>query len=1081
MQRPLIAALWWCGMLLYCAHAETIFNRDIRPILYNNCISCHGPDEEHRKADLRLDVRDTALEALAPGNRASSEVWARLTASNPEDLMPPASSGHALTEEQIRLLGQWIDDGAPYAAHWSFIAPDKASIPNKVKNLNWAEQPWDRFIQNQLELAGLPPSELASRATLLRRVSLDLRGLPPSLDEVARFENETHREAFAREVDRLLASPAYGERWARVWLDLARYADSRGYGSDPLRKIWRYRDWVIDAFNQNRPFDDFTVEQLAGDLLDEPSTDEVLATAFHRNTLTNTLGGTIDEEFRVLAVKDRLDTTSQVWMGLTMRCAQCHNHKFDPISQKEYYQMYAFFNQTADTDRPDEFPTASTPSLEEQRQLEALREERLRLEQVLSTPDEASARRQADWEKVLRAANEEGWTSVRRGPGKATVDLQGATAFRVVLSEGNQQMQLKDVVATLVSETPPLRGRYVRLEHPGNSKIIHIAELEVYSAGKNVALSGNATQSSTGSGGKAARGIDGKTDGRYTSNTTTHTGTESNPWWEVDLQQMHPLEKLVLWNRTDGNLQRRLDGAQLIVLDQDRREVWRHTLAKAPDKEAILDLGGPRSLPVLSVTSSHKDANLGWRRGLHQGPVDFVFALDNLGDGFGTTVELDWKLEGQWLENAEISLTKESVLAQALTKNLQVILGKSIDQRSNDEPYVLAKHFRALDPELGKLRQSLAKMNKRIKEFKTTVTPVMRELPADKQRKSHVMVKGNYLVPGESVQAELPKAFPSLPKGESMNRLGLARWLVARDNPLTARVTVNRLWGQLFGRGLVETQEDFGTQGTFPSHPDLLDWLAVDFMDREWDQKSMLRTLVTSMTYRQTSKVSAIHLEKDPDNRLLGRGPRFRLEAEMVRDQALAVSGLLTHKMHGPSVYPPQPEGLWRAAFNGERKWATSVNDDRYRRGLYIFLRRSVPYPSMATFDAPNREICVARRISTNTPLQAFVTLNDPAYVEMAQALARRMVHAGGETLADQLAHGLKLARLETPQVEQIAALQELHESELKHYQEHLSEARALAEDPLNPLPKDANFAKMAALTVVANVLLNLDAVMMKY
>ena len=1075
MQRPLVVACW-LGLVL-TVHADPDFNRDIRPILYNNCISCHGPDDTHREADFRLDRRNDALEALSPSDRAKSDVWARITAADPDEVMPPTSSGHTLTKDQIALLGEWIDAGAPYAEHWSFTAPSKEAIPDSPTP-SWAAQPWDRFIQASLEKADLITSDKASRATLLRRASLDLRGLPPSLDEVEAFESEPHPEAYAREVDRLLASPAYGERWARVWLDLARYADSRGYGSDPLRTIWRYRDWVIEAFNQNKPFDEFTIEQLAGDLLDKPATEQLLATAFHRNTLTNTLGGTIDEEFRVVAVKDRLDTTSQVWMGLTMRCAQCHNHKFDPISQKEYYQMFAIFNQTEDSDRPDEFPTTATPNWEEQRMLEAMHEERQRLESTLSTPDDASAERQQHWEKTQR--DNSNWKNVRTGSGKATVDITGATAFRVTLPEGSRQMRLDKVSAKVASESPALHGRYVRLELPGDQKIIHIAEIEVFSAGKNVAVSGKAKQSSTAFGGKANRGNDGKTDGTYTSNTTTHTETESNPWWEVDLKQAYPLEKLVLWNRTDGPIHSRLNGAQLIVLDQDRNEVWRQQIAKAPSKEAEFILDGPRSLPVVAISSTHGDSELKWKRGLTEGPVTFVFALGKVTD-FSSPVALDWRLEGKELDKAEIAVTKETAVRTALPMRLQAVLAQSEAQRSTDDAHALSQHFRISDPTLAPLREQLAALNKRIKAFKPMVTPVMRELPKDKQRTSHLMIKGNYLVPGDEVQPDLPKAFPSLPKGEEMNRLGLARWLVDRQNPLTARVTVNRLWAQLFGRGLVETQEDFGTQGTFPSHPGLLDWLAVDFMDRDWDQKALLRTMVTSATYQQTSKVSAKHLEKDPDNRLLGRGPRFRLEAEMVRDQALAVSGLLAQKMLGPSIYPPQPEGLWQAAFNGERKWATSMGEDRYRRGLYIFLRRSVPYPSMATFDAPNREICVARRISTNTPLQAFVTLNDPAYVEMAQALSRRMVNEAGDVLDDQLAHGLKLARLETPTSEQIAPLRELYESELAHYQHHKTEARELADDPLIPLAQESNFAKMAAVTVVANVLLNLDAVMMKY
>ncbi len=892
---------------------EIDFNRDIRPILYNNCVSCHGPDEAERKGDLRLDLREAAVaNVIKPNQRAESEFWRRISTDDADDLMPPPESGHALTDAQKELLGSWIDEGAPYAKHWSFTQPVKKPLP-ATANPEWARMPWDRFVQAQLENHQFEPSPRARKALLLRRASLDLTGLPPSLEEVEEFVSHTNINAFERTVDRLLASPAYGERWARVWLDLARYADSRGYGSDPLRVIWRYRDWVIEAFNRNLPFDQFTIEQIAGDLLPDPSVDQMLATAFHRNTLTNTLGGTIDEEFRVVAVKDRIETTSQVWMGVTMKCAQCHNHKFDPISQEEYYQLFAIFNQTEDSDRPNEAPTMPTPSWQEKMELERLKTERARLLAKLES------------EKKLQKPQ------------------------------------------------PDTKGRFVRIEIPGSGKFLHIAELQVFRQGENLAPKGKARQSSTGFGGEASRANDGNTDGSYQKHSVTHTNQESNPWLEIDLGKDQPVERVVVWNRADG-VQARLDGAIVSLLDARRETVWKKTLKKAPKREVSLSVGA----------------------------------------------------------------------------------------------YTAKDEIDALD--------------QRIAGFKGTVTPVMRELPTGKQRPNHVMIKGNYLMPGKAVRPGTPAAFPPLPKGRQANRLGLAHWLVSRENPLTARVTVNRFWSQLFGRGLVETQEDFGSQGTFPSHPQLLDWLAVDLMDRGWDQKAFLRTIVLSSTYQQSSKVTEDHRQRDPDNRLLARGPRFRLEAEIVRDQALSLSGLLGRKMYGPSIYPPQPPGLWRAAFNGERKWATSTGEDRYRRGVYVFLRRSVPYPPMATFDAPNREICTARRIHTNTPLQAFVTLNDPAYVEMAQALARRLVKEGGRYDAGQILHGLRLVYLREPKSNELKELIALFHDQKAFYEAHPDKAEQMAEDPLNPLPEDLNehTAHMAALTVVANVLLNLDALMMK-
>jgi hypothetical protein len=686
-----------------------------------------------------------------------------------------------------------------------------------VKVTRWPRNPVDFFVLARLEKAGLKPSPEADRFTLFRRASLDLRGLPPTPEEVAAYAKDTKPGAYERAVDRFLADSAYGERWARMWLDLARYADSAGYGSDPLRTIWGYRDWVIDAFNRDMPYDQFTIEQLAGDLLPgpegTPTLEQRVATAFNRNTMTNTEGGTVREEFRVAAVRDRVDTTMQVWMGLTAGCAKCHSHKYDPITQKDYYSVFAIFNQTADNDQPDESPTLPVPY--------------------------------------------------------APIDVQ--------------RKEIETKVAALKEQL-----------------------------------------------------------------------------------QAHP-------------------------------------------------------------------------------PAD-------------------------------------------------------------------AKALQALKDEIAKLEKS---------EPARPTVPVMVEVPREKRRETHVLIKSNYLNPAEKVEAGVPKAFHPWPKGEPVNRLGFAKWLMDANNPLTARVAVNRYWAQLFGTGLVETEEDFGTQGTPPSHPELLDWLASAFgghprsgsarsalgpdrltaADRSdpkaerrtpnasqpalgWSPKALLRLLVTSATYRQSSRVTPDRLAKDPRNRLLSRGPRYRLEAEMVRDEALSLAGLLSHKMHGPSVFPPQPDGLWQAAFNGDRTWPTSTGEDRYRRGLYTFWRRTVPYPSMATFDAPSREYCVVRRIRSNTPLQAFVTLNDPVYVEAAQALARRIVREGGGTVEERIRYGLRLCLGRPPgdplNPSQIQPLMELYQRTREQYAKDPKAALALATNPLGPLPAGMEAPDLAAWTVVANVLVNVDEVLTK-
>ncbi|HEV3300188.1 MAG TPA: PSD1 and planctomycete cytochrome C domain-containing protein [Planctomycetaceae bacterium] len=630
------------------------FNRDVRPILAKNCFACHGADEKHREGGLRLDVRENAVKPLAdgktaivPGHADRSELVRRISAKEADERMPPADANSALTSEQAHILSQWIAAGARYTRHWSFEKPIRPTLPRLTAiagRPEWPANPVDLFIAEKLRAARLAPSAPADPYVLIRRLSLDLRGLPPTPEEVDKFVRDADGAGYERLVDRMLADPAFGERWARPWLDLARYADSAGYASDPLRTIWLYRDWVIDAFNADMPFDQFTIEQLAGDLVPHPTQDQLIATAFNRNTMTNTEGGTDDEEFRVAAVKDRVDTTTDVWMGLTIGCAKCHSHKFDPITQAEYYQFFAIFNQTADNDQPDESPTLSFPSAEAARQREAI-------------------------------------------------------------------------------------------------------------------------------------------------------------------------------------------DAQIAVLKK------------------------------------------------------------------------------------RLSSKKDPKLAARIAK-----LARS----------------KPRDPSV----------------------PVMRELPRDKRRQTHVMVKGNFLVPAESVASGVPAFFGSLPKDAPADRLAMARWLVNRDNPLTARVAVNRVWSQIFGQGIVETEEDFGTQGRPPSHPELLDYLAIDYEERGWDTKALIRLLVTSATYRQSSRETPEAVQDDPANRLYGRAPRFRLEAEMVRDQALALSGLLSQKMKGPSVFPPQPDGLWRAAFNGsDRTWLTSTGAEAHRRGLYTFWRRTIPYPSMTTFDAPSREV----------------------------------------------------------------------------------------------------------------------------
>jgi hypothetical protein len=1155
LTRSLIAAaLLIAGTGLASAADQPVdFNREIRPILAKKCFACHGPDEEHREAGLRLDLQEGAtakLEsgavAIVAGDSAKSELVRRVTSADDGERMPPAETGITLTAEQKDLLKRWIDQGASFAPHWSFVKPVRPVI-SKLDIVSSSASPIDYFVLERLTAAGLKPAPLADRNALIRRLSLDLRGLPPSPDEAAAFVADPAPDAIERLTDRYLADSAYGERWARMWLDLARYADSRGYGSDPLRpNIWRYRDWVIDAFNTNQPFDQFTLEQLAGDLLPNATLEQQVATAFHRNTMTNTEGGTDDEEFRVAAVKDRADTTMQVWMGITLGCAKCHNHKYDPISQREYYSFFAIFNQTADSDKGDDAPFISAPTREYAEHVRLIDEQIAAVRQKLDMPTPELAAEQAKWEESLAA--KAAWQSLTPveliSAGGATLTAQDDSSIVVSGENPNQDtftiaartdqagitaLRLETIPDPSLPQASAARspagdfrltrfsataqdanssdtaatGRFVRIELPGNDKMLSLAEVQVFDGAENVALKGTAKQSSVDYEGEAKRAIDGNTNGHYfEANSTTHTKIEANPWWEVDLGENKRIERISLWNRTDGGdaIGSRLAGYKVAILDAERKVVWQQSPADFPKPSIDLAVSGVTSiafaealsdysadgLPIASVIKTAVDPKAGWGVGAQRDKPHwavFVAAAPLAAKG-NTLLKIKLEFQSpepqQTLGRLRLSATNDAAILHRLKVPAEIlaIVDTPAASRTPDQQAKLAAHYRTLSPSLKPLRDQIAALEKS-KPLMPTV-PVFQQLAAGQERKTFIQIKGNFLTKGEEVSTGLPAAWHPLEDSVPRDRLGIARWIVHPDNPLMARVMTNRLWAQLFGVGIVETEEDFGIQGEQPSHPELLDWLAIEFMHREWDVKAMLRTLVCSDTYRQSSRVTPESLAKDPRNRLISRGARFRLEAEMVRDQALAISGLLSHKLRGPSVYPPQPAGLWQAAFNGERTWTTSMGEDKYRRGLYTFWRRTTPYPSMTTFDATSREICAVRRIRTNTPLQAFVTLNDPVYVEASQALARRIVAEGGTTPAERAAFGLRLCLIRPPSESQIQSIVDLYESELAHYQTDAAAAEQIATQPLGPLPAGMNPAEAAAWTVVANVLLNMDGVLMR-
>ncbi|MCB1226038.1 MAG: PSD1 domain-containing protein [Verrucomicrobiales bacterium] len=768
-------------VMLSTASAAVDFSRDVLPILSANCTACHGPDEKDRKAKLRLDVEAEAKREhgdgvpVVPGKPEASTLIQRIETKDPDDVMPPPDSHKTLKPEQIATLRQWIAEGAAWGRHWAFepVVKPRGDI--------------DSLVGTALSNKGLRLRPEAPPHTLARRVWLDLIGLPPTPEVADAFAADPSPAAYERMVDGLLNQPQFGEHWARMWMDLARYADTKGYEKDLGRDVWPWRDWVIDAFNADMPLDEFTLEQLAGDLLPEATEAQRIATAFHRNTMTNDEGGTDNEEFRIAAVKDRVDTTVQVWMGLTMGCAKCHSHKYDPITMQDYYRFFAIFNQTEDADLPTDTPVIAKPTAEQ----------------------------------------------------------------TAAIADSNGQIQA--------------------------------------------------------------------------------------------------------------------------LLDQLQAALGKNKLARADEREDTADT-----------------------------------------------------------------------------------------------------------PEISQIKTKLKDARTKHKDLEAAVLtiPVMKELAAAKRRETHLHNRGNFLDPGETVEAALPAAFSPQKAAAQVDRAAVARWLVSPDNPLTPRVWANRIWARLFGLGIVETEEDFGALGAQPSNRPLLDWLAAEYRDHGWSLKHLLKTIVLSRTYRQDSTIDASLLAADPRNELASRGARFRLGAETIRDQALAVSGLLSAKMHGPPVMPPQPAGLWRSTYNG-RKWIDAEGEDRYRRALYTYLKRTTPYPSFITFDGGSGEVCQIRRIRTNTPLQALVLMNDPVYLEAAAALARRMVGAAKDDTV-RLQRGLRLALIRPVQAKEVKPLADLLAAARADFQSDPTKASGLLEETRSTTPAGMTPADFAAWIITANAILNLDEFLVK-
>jgi hypothetical protein len=1125
------------------------FRFEIRPILAKNCFVCHGPDEGHREADLRLDVRDVAVEfgSIVPGAPDESELVRRIESEDTSERMPPAETGRTLTKDEIEKIKQWIAAGAKYSRHWSYETPVRPALP-KVSRPEWCRNAIDHFVLARLEQAGFAPEPEADRHRLIRRLSLDLTGLPPTIAEVDEFVADDRADAYERLVDRLLASPAYGEHWARKWLDLARYADTTGYEKDSMRKIWSFRDWVIHALNADMPFDQFTIEQLAGDLLPNATKDKIIATAFHRNTLQNDEGGVDREEYRVAAVIDRVNTTMQVWMGTTMGCCQCHSHKYDPFSHKEYYELFAFFNQTTDANRYDQEPTILTPTEQQQQLKNEL--DRLLADTKREYNDVAKslASAQEEWEKQVVAGAS--WKLLR--PNKVT-SQGGATC--TVLDDGSilvsgqkpdvdtytiyTSTNIKKVTAlrleALPHESLPNDGAgraddggfavskvsifHEPIEPAENVKIVRVelprhdyltmSEVQVFRGQENVARGGTATQSSTAYEGHAHLAIDGSTHPHFSmGRSISHTAFNDHPWWEVNLGKPTRVDRVALWN--EGAHPYWLVGARVSLLDTGRNPIWEQTLVYSPNLTTTLIVDGATSpqFELAGADSEQKDfaarnaiennnpKTHGWSPDPSaKAPHALVLGLEKpieAADPNELKIIIDHQTAigergGQTLGHFRLLVTGDRHAATAATvpPAIRQIALIPAEERSPRQATKITTYFRSFHPQLKKLVAKREDIERRLtEEYKPDKTPIMVELAAGKQRKTHVFNRGSFLSPGEEVGADTPEVFPPFANDLPRSRLGLAKWLVDRKNPLTARVVANRHWEQLFGTGIVLTSEDFGSQGTLPTHPELLDWLAVELMAPEdgspgWSMKHLAKTIVMSAAYRQSSRTSPEKLARDPENRLISRGPRDRLTAEQIRDQALSAAGLLSRKIGGPSVMPPQPEGVWQVVYSDDR-WVTSKDADRYRRGLYTFWRRTSPYPSAMALDATSREACTIRRISTNTPIAAFALLNDPAYIEAAQALARRILEYESVDPVSRATYAFRRVLARQPAVEEVERLVRLYNSERKHFEQHPAAAKEMAASELGSAvavlsDPSHRVAELAAWTVVSNVLLNLD------
>ena len=1041
------------------------FDVGIRTVLSDKCFACHGPDEGQRKTALRLDTKEGAFGrlksggyAIVPGDLERSELYQRISSGDPARRMPPSYLGHdKLSAAEIDRIRRWIEQGAKWQSHWAFVLPQRPGRP-KVENHKWPRNDIDYFVLQRLEQEGLKPSPEAGRPTLIRRLTLDLTGLPPMPQEVRNFLSDTSDEAYEKVIDRLLASNRYGERMAIRWLDASRYADTNGYQTDGIRDMYRWRDWVIDAFNSNKPFDEFTVEQIAGDMLPGATRDQIIATGFNRNHRATAEGGIIDEEFRIEYVADRVETTSTVWLGLTVGCARCHDHKYDPITQKEFYQFFAYFNNVPERGLYNNFgntaPLIKAPTPKHEARLAGLDKELAEAKENYRRLGPKLVKAQRAWESWIQSSETADWLPRRElalhFPLDGTTE-EATGAYEPNVARNPLEPPPEPSVPQLVSSEPGAQpfvdgedGRGVALDGKryidgGDGFVRHFEDAFSFSAWIYPTVPTGAILSRTEDFPKGAgHGLylrDGKVFGHITTRwedmsvrVRTRQSIELNQWHHVALTYEGKRKAKYLHSYVNGE-----EWETEVLFD----ELFFPFLADMEDPFRIGGGGGPEN----RFRGSIHDARA-YYRALTPAEVAVLTVEDTVPEIAAMPPSGRSKAQADKLEFAFVGTAAPDSIQQA------------------------KERWRRADRERTKFFES--------------IPTVMVMAESDPPRQTHLLTRGSYDLPGEKVGAGVPAVLGRIPEGYPNNRLGLARWLVDRSNPLTARVTVNRFWQGLFQTGLVKTPENFGSQGERPSNQELLDWLAVEFMDEGWNAKALLKTIVMSATYRQSSKVRPELLERDPDNLLLARGPRFRLPAEVIRDQALAVSGLLVEQIGGPSVKPYQPPGLWKELLFRNMGYEPDEGDKLYRRSLYTFWRRTLAPPSMVNFDSTDREMCTVRQKITNTPLQALNLMNDVTFVEASRKMAERMMSEGGDTPKDRIAYGFELVTARMPEPDESEPLEALYRKFLGNFRADTDAAVQLLGQGSLPRDPSLDEAEVASYATVASLILNLDETVTK-